>query len=95
MRISFPSPRIVPDRSSPPRVALPPRSLDRSGRSEGRRCLRGEGGNLYRGSSTKPRPAVEYTWECSKASATGKIKMKSKISIWDCRRAIEIAVASP
>ena len=35
------------------------------------------------------------SWDGSKASPTGKNEMKSKISIWDCRRAIEIKGGLP
>ena len=55
-----------------------------------------KGGNRYREVVPNPRPAVEsISWNSSEASAIGKIKMKSKISIWDCRRAIEIAGGLP
>ena len=88
-----PSPSDRP-RSRPGREAAK-RTLDgedRSGIIEGE----GKGGNRYREVAPDPRPAVEsISWTSSEGFCHEKSEMKSKISIWDCRRAIDIKGGLP
>ena len=75
---------------------MPFRALDGSGPIQEVAVHEEKGGIRYREVASDPRPAVEsVSWNSSEASATERIEMKSKISIWDCRRAIEIAGGLP
>ena len=75
---------------------MPFRALDGSGPIQEVAVHEEKGGIRYREVASDPRPAVEsFSWNSSEASATERIEMKSKISIWDCRRAIEIAGGLP
>ena len=81
-------------RSRPGREAAE-RTLGGEDRSE---IVKGEGKGDTRYWEVAPDPwaAVESILRpSSEASATSTNKMKSKISIWDCRRAIEIAGGFP
>ena len=75
---------------------MPLRALDGSEPIQEVAVHEEKGGNRYREVAPDLRPTVEsVSWNSSETSATERIEMKSKISIWDCRRAIEIAGGIP